>query len=194
MLDPNRQPTAVPEETAQLAKRIFGKKTSTGYRYLLLRDRLGVVFEDEAFADLFSTQGKPALSPGLLTMVLVLAFCEGLSDRQACDAVASRIDWKYLLGLPLAHAGFDASVLSEFRSRLVESGEAEILLLDRLLEVCVAEGLVTARGQQRTDSTRVLASVRTLNRLELVVETLSYALEVLATVAPQFVANHLDVA
>jgi transposase len=92
VLDLNRQSTAVPEETAKLAKCIFGKKNSMGSRYLLLRDRLDVLFEDEAFAHLFSTQGKPALSPGMLVMVQVLAFCEGLSDRQTADAVASRID------------------------------------------------------------------------------------------------------
>lgn len=194
MLFPDRQPFAVPEDTAKLTKRIFRKKNSTGRRYLLLRDRLGVLFEDEAFAHLFSTQGKPALSPGMLVLAQVLAFCEGMSDRQAADAVVSRIDWKYLLGLPLAYEGFDASVLSEFRMRLVESGEAEVLLLDRLLEICAAEGLVKARGKQRTDSTRVLAAVRTLNRLQLVVETMSYALEVLATAAPEWVQSHLDAA
>ena len=194
MLDPHRQSTEIPEETAKLAKRIFRKKNSKGRRYLLLRDRLGVLFEDEAFGHLFSTQGQPALSPGMLVMVQVLAFCEGLSDRQAADTVASRIDWKYLLGLPLAYEGFDASVLSEFRQRLVNSGEVEVLLLDRLLSLCKAEGVVKARGKQRTDSTRVLAAVRTLNRLELAVETLSHTLEVLATVAAQWMQSHLDAA
>lgn len=194
MLDSAHHTTAVPEDTAKLSKRIFRRKDSTGRRYLVLCDRLGVLFEDEAFAHLFSTQGQPALSPGMLTMVLVLAFCEGLSDRQAVDAVASRIDWKYLLGLPLTYAGFDASVLSEFRTRLVESDEVEVLLLDRLLAICVAEGAVKARGKQRTDSTRLLAAVRTLNRLEVVVETISHTLEVLATAAPGWVQSRLDAA
>lgn len=194
MLDPKRQSSAVPEDTSKLAKRIFRKKQSMGRRYLLLRDRLGVLFEDEAFAHLFSTQGQPALSPGMLVMVQVLAFCEGLSDRQAADAVASRIDWKYLLGLPLAYEGFDGSVLSEFRQRLVESDEMEGLLLDRLLTICKEEGVVKAGGKQRTDSTRLLAAVRTLNRLELAVESMSHTLEVLATVAPEWVRTHLDAA
>ncbi|MFN2201672.1 MAG: IS1182 family transposase [Caldilineaceae bacterium] len=192
MLDPERQSNDIPEDTARLARRIFRKKNSKGYRYLLLRDRLGVIFEDEAFVELFSTQGKPALSPGMLVMVQVLAFCEGLSDRQAVDAVASRIDWKYVLGLPLAYEGFDASVLTEFRARLVESDEMETLLLERLLAVCQEEGLVKERGRQRTDSTHVLTAARALRRLELVVETMSHTLEVLATAAPQWVQNHLN--
>src|SRR5258708_35675658 len=45
-------------------------------------------------------------------------------------------------------------------------------------------GLLKARGQQRTDSTHVLAAIRTLNRLECVGETMRHALETLAVVAP----------
>jgi transposase len=98
---------------------------------------------------------------------------------------AGRIDWKYLLGLELADPGFDASVLCEFRVRLVAGG-AEERLLDRLLARCRELGLVKARGRQRSDTTHVLASIRTLNRLELVGETLRAALNELATVAPDW--------
>ena len=94
-----------------------------------------------------------------------------------------RIDWKYALGLALTDPGFDHTVLSEFRTRLVE-GQAELLLLDALLRRLQEEGLVKARGRQRTDSTHVLAAVRGLNRLERVGETLRAALNELATVAP----------
>jgi hypothetical protein len=44
---------------------------------------------------------------------------EKLTDRQAADAVRSRLDWKYCLSLELTDAGFDHTVLSEFRTRLV---------------------------------------------------------------------------
>ncbi len=98
----------------------------------------------------------------------------------------SRIDWKYLLGLELTDCGFDFSVLSEFRHRLI-AGQAEHLLLEQLLAHCCNLGLVKARGKQRTDSTRVLASIRTLNRLELVAETLRAALNELATIVPDWV-------
>ena len=82
-----------------------------------------------------------------------------------------RIDWKYLLGLELADPGFDASVLSEFRTRLVTGG-AETLLLDTLLALCREHKLLVARGRQRTDSTHVLGAVRALNRLGCAIETL----------------------
>jgi len=96
---------------------------------------------------------------------MILQFMENLTDREAADAVRSRIDWKYLLGLELAEAGFHYSVLSEFRQRLVEYGQ-EGILLDRILDCCVSAGLLDGQSKQRTDSTRELAKVRTLNRKE----------------------------
>ena len=83
----------------------------------------------------------------------------------------ARIDGKYLLGLDLTDAGFDASVLGEFPARLVEGG-AEERLLEKLLVRCQELGLLKVRGRQRTDATHVLAAIRVLNRLELVAETM----------------------
>src|SRR3982751_3697298 len=136
---------------------------------------------------------SPLPVPGDTAHVARLAFPHGnlllsaeeLPDRQAADAVRSRIDWKYLLGLPLADAGFDSTVLSEFRSRLV-AGAAEALLLDAVLEVAAAHRLLKAGGRQRTDSTHVLAAARAMNRIECVHETLRHALDVLALAAPEW--------
>lgn len=171
----------MPEDTARVAQAAFPK----GNPYLLLRDQLGVIFTDEDFADLFPQRGQPALAPWRLALVTVLQFRENLSDRQAAEAVRARIDWKYLLGLELSDAGFDFSVLSEFRDRLL-TAQAEQRLLDTLLECCRHQGLLKARGQQRTDSTSVFAAIRVLNRLELVSETLRAALNKIATVAPDW--------
>jgi transposase len=169
----------VPEDTARVARAAFPK----GNPYLTLRDQLGVIFQDQDFMALFPLCGQPGLPPWRLALVTILQFRETLADRQAAEAVRARIDWKYLLGLELSDPGFDFSVLSEFRERLL-AGSAEELLLAKLLERCRAMGLLTARGQQRTDSTHVLAAIRVLNRLELVAETLRAALNELATVAP----------
>lgn len=169
----------VPEETARVARAAFVK----GNPYITLRDELGVIFEDEDFAELYPQRGQPALSPGRLALVTILQFRENLSDRQTAEQVRGRIDWKYLLGLELTDPGFDFSVLSEFRSRLL-AGEKELVILDKLLACCRSHGLVKARGKQRTDSTYVLASIRVLNRLELVSETLRATLNAVATVAP----------
>jgi transposase len=171
----------VPEETARVARAAFPRGTP----YLTFRDALGTIFQDEDFAALFPACGQPGLPPWRLALVTIMQFREQLADRQAAEAVRARIDWKYLLGLELDDPGFDFSVLSEFRDRLL-AGSAEALLLDKLLERCRALGLLKARGQQRTDSTHVLAAIRVLNRLELVAETLRAALNELATVVPDW--------
>jgi transposase len=171
----------IPEETVRVARAAFPR----GNPYLTMRDQLGSLYDDQDFAALFSKRGRPAEVPWQLALVCVFQFMEGLSDRQAAEAVRSRIDWKYALGLDLADPGFDYSVLVKFRARLL-AGSAEMLLLDRMLEQFKAQGLLKARGKQRTDSTHVLAAIRTLNRLESVGETLRAALNAIATVAPEW--------
>ena len=161
-----RRLTPVPDETRHVARAAF----PGGNPYLTLRDQLGVLFQDDHFADLYPDTGKPGLSPWRLAWVTILQFRESLSDHQAAEAVRARIDWKYLLGLDLTDCGFDFSVLSEFRGRLLK-GSAPARLLDQLLACCQAQGLLKARGRQRADSTHVLAAIRTLNRLELISET-----------------------
>jgi transposase len=181
------QPTPigpVPEETARVAHAAF----PTGNMYVRLRDQIGRVYEDANFSGLFPARGQPAEAPWRLAMVTVLQFAEGRSDRQAAEAVRGRIDWKYLLGLELTDPGFDHTVLSEFRTRLVD-GHAELVLLNALLARSRELGLFRPRGRQRTDSTHVLAAVRVLNRLERVGETLRAALNSLAVVAPDWLQS-----
>jgi transposase len=171
----------IPEETQRVAHAAFPRSTLC----LQIADALGPVYEDKSFAGLFPRRGQPAQAPGRLAWVTVLQFVENLSDRAAADAVRGRLDWKYLLGLELTDPGFDHTVLSEFRSRLV-TGQAEQQLLDRLLEQLQAQGLLQTGGRQRTDSTHILAAVRDLNRLERVGETLRAALNSVAVVAPDW--------
>ena len=171
----------VPEETARVARLAFPKSN----RYLTLRDEIGTIYTDQDFADLFSTYGQPAVSPWRLALICVMQFMEDLTDREAAEAVRSRIDWKYALGLELTDPGFDFSILCEFRTRLMR-GNAAPKLLDQLLDVCKERGWVKARGKQRTDSTHILAAIRTLNRLEGLGETLRAVLNALAAVAPEW--------
>ena len=179
-LHPEELPS-VPEDTRRVALAAF----PNGTLCLHITDALGPIYRDGQFKDLFPRRGQPAEAPGRVALVTVLQYVEGLSDRQAADAVRGRIDWKYALGLSLTNPGFDHTVLSEFRSRLVE-GNAERLLLDTLLQHLRDQGLVKAGGRQRTDSTHVLAAVRGLNRLERAGETVRAALNELATVAPDW--------
>jgi len=179
----------IPEETIRVAHAAFPK----GNAIMRLRDHLGPIYSDEQFTALFPPDGQPAHSPGQLALVTVLQFAEGLSDRQAADAVRARIDWKYALALPLDDPGFDASVLCEFRGRLLAGG-AEMQLFETLLLLLREQGLLKARGKQRTDSTHVLAAIVMLNRLECVGESLRHALNVLATVAPDWLQERVPAA
>lgn len=169
----------VPKQTARVARAAFPK----GNLYLSMRDKLGALFEDVNFRDLYPRRGQPAFAPWRLALITVMQFLENLSDRQASEAVRSRIDWKYALSLELTDSGFDHSVLSHFRDRLVESGRQQ-LLLDRVLDLLREKKLLKERGRQRTDSTHVLAAIRVMNRLELVMETMRAALNDLAGAVP----------
>ena len=176
----------IPEETRRVAEVAFRK----GNRYMSMRDELGTFYQDEDFVELFPDSGQHAYSPWKLALISVMQFTEDLSDRQAADAVRGRIDWKYALGLELTDAGFDHSILSEFRDRLLE-GSAGELLLNRMLDAFRERKLLDERGKQRTDSTHILSAVRNLNRLEIVGETLHHALNVLAQVAPQWLTDQI---
>ena len=156
-----------------------------------MRNELGTIFEDEDFARLFPRRGQPAMAPWRLALVTVMQFAEGLPDRQAADSVRARIDWKYGLSLELDDPGFDASVLCEFRTRLLEGG-AERLLFDHLLERFREIGLVKGQGKQRTDSTRILAVVRGLNRLELDGETMRRVLDILSVAASEWLRENVQ--
>src|SRR4051812_27703811 len=125
-LHPQQPIPSVPEQTARIARAAFPK----GSPYLTLRDTLGTIFEDGHFADLYPKQGQPACPPWRLALITLMQFREGLSDRQAAEAVRARIDWKYLLGLELSDPGFDFSVLCEFRDRLEGAFGLEAFTID----------------------------------------------------------------
>jgi transposase len=177
----------VPAETARIARKAFRK----GSLPMRARDELGVWFADDDFAAVYGVRGAPGISPAQLAMVTVLQFAENLTDRQAADAVRGRLDWKYCLGLALDDEGFDFTVLSEFRARLTAGG-LESLIFDALLARLVDLGLLGAGGRQRSDSTHVLAAVRSLNRLELAGETVRAAAEALAAAAPDWLTGVID--
>ncbi|MFI1259246.1 transposase [Streptomyces netropsis] len=177
----------MPQLTARVVQAVFPKGTLA----VRIREVMGPAFDDAAFAGAFPARGRPAISPGALALVSVLQYAEGLSDRQAADQVRARMDWKFLLGLELDDPGFDFTVLSDFRSRLTEHSLEEQILEVMLTRLSDA-GVLRAGRRQRTDSTHVLASVRTLNRTEFVGETLRAALEALAAAPPDWLADVID--
>ncbi len=177
----------IPEDTARVAKRAF----PNGNIYIQLRDRFAMLYQNADFAHLFSNQGQPALAPARLALVSVMQFMEGVGDRQAADFVRDRISWKYVLGLELTDPGFNFSVLSEFRDRLL-TDDAEALLFDTLLTLFREAGLLKPRSKQRSDSTHVLAAVRSLSRLENLGESMRAVLNRLADLAPAWLRQQAD--
>jgi len=169
----------MPKELAVLGPKLL--RPDSPYR--LVGEQVYEQYDEADYVDLYHAEGKPAISPVLLSFVTAFQYMENLSDREAAEAVRVRLDWKYALHLPLDYAGFNFSVLSEFRYRVIEH-RAKARLFDCLLEQLQGLGLIERRGRQRTDSLAVLTRVRDLNRLELVVETLRLAVRALLAVDP----------
>src|SRR5450631_1489609 len=189
------QPAAWPEPDPLIAAAItgmYGSRKTERPLAVAIRDRLGQWLADEDFAAAFGVRGKPGWSPSRLALVTVLQRAEKLTDRLAAEAVRTRIDWKYLLGLAVDDPGFDHTVLSEFRAKVAQAG-LEQVTLDALLARLAADGLVKAGGKQRTDSTHVVAAVAALNRLELAGESVRAAVEALATAHPDWLAQRICV-
>jgi transposase len=169
----------IPLEMARVARAALPK----GHRYVRVADARDTLVTDALFTPLLPASGPPALAPWRLGGVTSLPGAEGVADRQAADAVRSRIDWISVWRLELTDAGFEASVLSECRRRWM-AGAAASLRFETRLTWCRSRPLVNARGRQRTDSTHLLAAVRALNRLAVVGEAMRHALQTLAVVVP----------
>lgn len=178
-----------PDETSRVVMAIYAGRRAP--LPVVARDELGELFADAEFAAAFASCGPEGWSPGRLALVSALQAVEGLTDRQAAEAVRDKLSWKYALGLALTDTGFDHTVLSQFRTRLTEH-DMERRVLDLMVARLVEAGLVKSGGKQRTDSTHVLASVRLLNQIELVGESVRAALEALAAVDGDWLAARLD--
>jgi len=180
----------VPDTTAAAVRAAFPK----GNLYVDLRTEFGTLYDDKVFADLYPLEGRPVeVAPWRLALVMVMQYIEGLTDRQAADAVRRCIDWKYALSLDLHDPGFDFTLLHDFRERLL-AHEAVQRLLDTFLAACKTHGWIKTRGTQRTDSTHVLAAVRRLYYLECVQEALRSALNHLSEADAAWVQQHVPMA
>src|SRR5919201_6906499 len=178
---------AIPAATVAAVRAAFPK----GNLYVDLRAEFGTLYPEQLFADLYPPEGRPVeVAPWRLALVVVMQYMEGLTDRQAADAVRRCMDWKYALSLDLHDPGFDFTLLHDFRQRLL-AHEASQRLLDTFLATCKARGWIKARGTQRTDSTPILGAIRTLHRVECVLEAMHYALNQLSAADPAWVQQHV---
>ena len=180
----------VPEATAAVVQAAFPK----GHLYVALRTEFDTLYEQDLCADLYADRGHPLeVAPWRLALVMVRQYIEGRTERQAADAVRRCIDWQYALSLELTETGFHFTLLHDFRQRLLAHDGAQ-RLLDTCLAVCTARGWIKARGTPCTESTHVLAAMRTLHRLERVLETLRAALNQLSAADAAWVRQPIPVA
>jgi transposase len=109
-MSPRTQPLPpVPEATAAAVQAAFPK----GNLYVELRAEFGTLYDDRLLADLYPPSGRPVeVTPWRLALVVVMPYIEGLTDRQAADAVRRCIDWKYALSLDLTDPGFRLHVVT----------------------------------------------------------------------------------
>lgn len=149
--------------------------------FVLFRDHIRPAIEarravlDAMYA---SVMGRPEIDPVLLLGVTELQAMERVPDRQAVERCFFDLRWRLALGIPDDWGGFHPSTLAYFRGRLVQHGQAK-LVLDAGLEAMRASGYVKDRRAVRIDSTHVLAELAAMSRLECVRETLRLALEFL---------------
>jgi transposase len=152
-----------------------------------LRTEFGTRYDDPLCADLDALRGRPvAVAPWRLVSVVVMQSIDGLTDRQAADAVRRGMAWQDALSLDWTDAGFDVTLLHDVRQRL-RAHQAAQRLLDPFLSACKARGWLKGRGTQRTDATHVLAAIRQLPRWACVLEAMPHALHPLGAADPAWV-------
>ena len=80
----------VPEAAVAAVQAAFPK----GNPSIALRAEFGTLYDDQLFTDLYPPLGRPVeVAPWRLALVMVRPYLEGLTDRQAADAVRRGMDW-----------------------------------------------------------------------------------------------------
>jgi len=176
MSEPEPFPKEIPEQTREIVESWLDKKSL----FAFLGQHVDEIIKDEDFAELYASTGRPGVNAVILTLVTVFQFLEDFPDRIAAEQGRSRMDWKYVLRQDLTWVGFNYTDLCNFRKRLVQN-EQEGLVFEKVLVYLKANGYIKKRGKQRTDATHVLARLRSMSRLEFVLETLRVALSTLVS-------------
>jgi transposase len=171
----------LPADTLCAAKSVFHIENL----YLVIGDQLDLLLGDLNRDDLDAFSARPTGVPFILAMLTIFQFAEDLPDRQAAEAVRTRMDWKYALHLPVDYPGIDHTELGEFRQRLrLDRGGQRVFqrLLTRLAEL----GLLGSKDKRRAHIDDVLKALDTLSRVEELAEAMSLALEALAARQPDW--------
>jgi hypothetical protein len=172
---------SLPADTARAAADVFNIHNI----YLSIGDRIDELLADMTPADLDVSGEQPPGSLAMLALVTCFQYAENIPDRQAADAVRTRMDWKYALHLGLSYPGFDPTVLCEFRQRLMQDPPAQ-WALDHILAWLGQIGLFASRERRQATAMQVIGRVCRLTRLEQMVAAIHQTLEALAAAQPEW--------
>ena len=132
---------------------LVGHLVPEGTVHRFLAEHRQRLFPDEPFGDLFpSGRGRPSVPADVIATVLVLQSLEGLSDRDAVQAVRTDLRWKVAAGLALDDEGFHPTVLTLWRNKLRASDRPE-RIFDAVREVIAETGVLKGKVRRALDST-----------------------------------------
>lgn len=132
-----------------------------GSVYAFLADHRAELFPDGMFADLFpSGRGRPSVPADVMASAMILKELEGLSDREAADALRCDIRWKVACGLALDDGGVHFTVFTYWRQRLAGS-ERPDRIREAVTEVVEATGVLAGKRRRALDSTLLDDAVAT---------------------------------
>ena len=167
------------------AEAVVGHLVPAGSVHRFLADHRRWVFPDELFADLFgSGRGRPSVPAEVVATVLVLQSLEGLSDREAAQALRTDLRWKVAAGLALDDEGFHPTVLTYWRRRLGDSDRPE-RIFEAVRRVVAATGVLGGKSRRALDSTLLddaVATQDTVTQLVSVIRRVRGAVEAAASV------------
>ncbi|MGQ0802837.1 MAG: IS1182 family transposase [Actinomycetota bacterium] len=161
-----------------------------GSVYAFLADHRAELFPDEMFEDLFpSGRGRPSVPGEVIATAMVLQALEGLSDRQAADALRCDIRWKVACGLPLDDPGVHYTVFTYWRTRLARSARPE-RISDAITAVIEATGVLAGRRRRALDSTLLDDAVATQDTVTQLVSAIRRVRRVVPEAATVAVSAH----
>src|SRR3954447_18828220 len=145
------QGTSDPNRELLDAGALVGHLVPAGTVHRFLAEHRQRLFPDELFADLFpSGRGRPSVPADVVATTMVLQSLEGLSDREAAQALRTDLRWKVAAGLALDDEGFHPTVLTLWRNKLRQSDRPQ-RIFDAVRDVITATGVLSGKTRRALD-------------------------------------------
>jgi transposase len=95
----------------------------------------------------YSHTGRPSVDPALLIRMLIVGYCFGIrSERRLCEEVHLNLAYRWFCRLGLEDTVPDHSTFSKNRHGRFRDSDALRFVFEKVLERCLAEGLVGGEG------------------------------------------------